>query len=391
MNIFPRDILYQTPDTFPAGGFIADGVKPIFYEGPAWNDRPTRVFAWYGIPPSEPGQKLPAMVLVHGGGGTAFADWVRLWNSRGYAALAMDTCGGVPAWHETPYSRNPWPRHAHSGPRGWGLDAVSCFPELPPEEQWPYHAVSAVVLGHSLLRSFPEVDPARIGITGVSWGGYLTCLAAGVDDRFAFAAPVYGCGFLDNDCSGLGVQLRNDKERPRLHRWCSLWDPSHYLPAAKMPMLWVNGTNDFAFPMDSMRRSYRAANSERHLAIRVRMPHGHGGAGEKPPEIHAIADMICRKTAPLPVFTQQGNSTAAAWAEYVSARPVQKAELNFTRAEGHWTDRFWNTVPAEINAGCRVSAALPHGATTYFFNIFYDDGCVASTEHVLPGEAITYV
>ena len=32
-------------------------------------------------------------VLVHGGGGTAFDAWVRLWNDRGYAAIAMDLAG----------------------------------------------------------------------------------------------------------------------------------------------------------------------------------------------------------------------------------------------------------------------------------------------------------
>ena len=36
------------------------------------------------------------MVLVHGGGGTAFAEWVKAWTSRGYAAIAMDTCGQIP-------------------------------------------------------------------------------------------------------------------------------------------------------------------------------------------------------------------------------------------------------------------------------------------------------
>ena len=35
--------------------------------------------------------------------------------------------------------------------------------------------------------------------TGVSWGGYLTCIASSLDPRFAFAAPVYGCGALRRD------------------------------------------------------------------------------------------------------------------------------------------------------------------------------------------------
>ena len=62
------------------------------------------------------------------------------------------------------------------------------------EDQWVYHAVASVVRANSFMRSLPDVDPERIGVTGVSWGGFLTCIAASIDDRFRFAAPVYGCG-----------------------------------------------------------------------------------------------------------------------------------------------------------------------------------------------------
>ena len=41
-------------------------------------------------------QARGAMVLVHGGGGTAFDAWVRAWVKAGYAAIAMDTCGALP-------------------------------------------------------------------------------------------------------------------------------------------------------------------------------------------------------------------------------------------------------------------------------------------------------
>ena len=34
--------------------------------------KPTRVFAYYGVPKGPAGTKFPAMVLIHGGGGTAF-------------------------------------------------------------------------------------------------------------------------------------------------------------------------------------------------------------------------------------------------------------------------------------------------------------------------------
>src|SRR3990172_5481655 len=70
------------------------------------------------------------------------------------------------------------------------------FTDADVRDMWTYHAVAAVVRGHSLLASPPEVDPRRIGITGISWGGYLTCIVAGLDDRLKVAVPVYGCVFL---------------------------------------------------------------------------------------------------------------------------------------------------------------------------------------------------
>ena len=88
--------LSRVPKTYAAEGFPAKGLKALFYEGPPYRGKPTRVFAWYGEPKLEPGRKVPAMVLVHGGGGTAFEAWVRQWVRRGYAAIAMDTSGATP-------------------------------------------------------------------------------------------------------------------------------------------------------------------------------------------------------------------------------------------------------------------------------------------------------
>ena len=175
------------PQVYPADDFHENGVRALFFEGLSWKGKPTRVFAWYGVPAQKKGEKLPAMVLVHGGAGTAFADWVRLWNARGYAAIAFDTCGSVPV-----HDGRGWKHHDMGGPACWGLNQIN----EPIGDQWNYHAVADAILADSLLRSFPEIDTSRIGLTGISWGGYLTEIVASVDTRFRFGAPVYGCGFL---------------------------------------------------------------------------------------------------------------------------------------------------------------------------------------------------
>jgi len=369
---WPIERLGKAPVFQFAPEFKEEGVRALFFDGLSYHGQPTRVFAWYGVPELKPGQRCPAVVLVHGGGGTAFAAWVRLWTGRGYAAIAMDTCGCVP---KGTYGK--WERHELGGPPGWGgFEAV----DEPVEDQWPYHAVADVLLAHSLFRSFPEVDPERTGITGISWGGYLTCIAAGVDARFKWAAPVYGCGFLGRNSAWLEQFQKMGAEKAG--RWLARWDPSVYLPRAAMPMLWVTGTNDFAYPMDSLRKSYRLPKGPRTLCIRLRMPHGHGGAGESPEEIHAFADSLLESGTALPALVAQGRDGREAWARFRASAPLTQAELLFTKDQGKWQDRQWESLPAQLDAASgEARAPLPEGTTIYYFNVTDNRNLTVSSEH----------
>jgi dienelactone hydrolase len=361
----------QAPKTAPADPIRAEGMKAIFFDGPAYQGKPTKVFAWIGLPKMEPGKKVPGIVLVHGGGGTAFEPWVRLWTGRGYAAIAFDTCGCIPVHIADP---KRWQHHDAGGPPGWGGWTQI---DDPREDQWTYQAVADALLADSLLRAQPEVDPERIGITGISWGGYLTCIIAGVDTRLKFAAPVYGCGFTNEHGFAHSVEELGPERGSRWMRW---WDPSAYLPAAKMPMLWVDGTNDFAYTMNALQKSYRLPTSAHTICLRPRMPHGHGGPGENPREIQVFADSIVNGGEALPQITGQGRDGRKVWATFTSARPVTKAELEFTKDTGPWQKRLWEVVPATFADG-KVSAELPEGTTVYYLNLTDDRQCVASTEH----------
>ena len=350
-----------------------EGVKAIFYDGVPWKGKPTRVFAYYALPDVPRGTRVPAMVLVHGGGGSAFVPWVKLWQQRGYAAIAMDTCGCISSGG---YSNHP--RDTMGGPPGWGgFDQI----DEPITDQWTYHAVADIILAHSLIRSFPEVDPQKIGITGISWGGYLTCIVAGIDNRFRFAAPVYGCGYLGEDSVWLPDFERLGKERAA--KWLSLWDPSSYLGKAAMPMLWVDGTNDFAYPPDSLQKSYRLPHAPRTLCMRVRMPHGHGGPGENPEEIHAMADALLKGEAPLGVIQKVGVTGATVSATYRGKVGMASAELNYTLDSGVWQKRNWQTAPALLDElHNRVTATLPHGVTAWYLNLTDTRNLVISSEHI---------
>src|SRR4051812_4761108 len=152
-------------------------VHSLLYAGETYQGHPTEVFAFYASPitlgEAKPGTKFPGVVLIHGGGGTAFADWAWLWAKRGYAAIAMDLAGARP----------PDPQYdpKTGAPIGPQSDAKlrTRLPNGGPDQghpekfdsiggtvsdDWPFHAVVAVMRAHSLLRSFAEVDPERTAV-----------------------------------------------------------------------------------------------------------------------------------------------------------------------------------------------------------------------------------
>lgn len=360
----PETVEEKGPD-----GTVKVRLHPLYYEGEPWMGKPTRVFAYYARPDTAEG-KLPAVVLVHGGGGAAFSQWARLWAARGYAALAMDLSGKGP-------ERAPL---ADGGPdQGdeWKFrrlkDGV--------KNAWSYHAVAAVIRGTSVLRSLPQVDPKRLAITGISWGGYLTSIAMSLDNRFKAAVPVYGCGFLHENSVWLPIfaQLPENERK----QWVESFDPSRYLERCKTPVLWMNGTNDFAYPLDSYQKSYRQTKGPRSLCVTVKMPHGHE-AGWARPEIHRFIDSVIGRgeTDPLPSVSPPAVQDRKVKVAYDAETVLRKAEIHWTTdLDKPWQQREWKTAPASVVGLHEVEAALPKGPAVYFLTLTDTRGAVVSTEH----------
>lgn len=380
-EIWTKADLFAVPNVYPAsetGLAELPGVKAIFYDGVPYQGKPSRVFAWLGMPANARGP-VPGVVLVHGGGGTAFRDWVKAWVDRGYAAIAMDLTGCVPVKPEGVTMDKA--QHAYA-PKKFTHGGFADIDE-PLNDQWFYHAVAAVTRGHSLLAAQKNVDPNRIGVTGSSWGGVLTILAMGVDPRFKFAAPVYGCGFLGENSSWLGNTMQAMPPE-KAQKWVRLWDPGHYVGRTQTPVLFCNGTNDVHFRPDSWKKTYEQAKGPVTLSFKVRMGHGHYPDGD-PKEITAFANSLFLKQEPLAEVTGQGRDDKSAWIEFSDsrARPVARADLNYTQDKGDWVNRRWMTAPAALDAPRKkASAQLPKNVTAYYFNVVDGGGCIVSSPHV---------
>jgi PhoPQ-activated pathogenicity-related protein len=244
-------------------------------------------------------------------------------------------------------------------------------------DMWTYHAVAAVLRGHTLLATLPEVNKDKVAVTGISWGGYLTCIVAGLDDRLKAAVPVYGCGYLHEN-SAWKARLDGFSSERR-DRWVNAFDPSKYLSGVKCPILFLNGTNDFAYPLDSYQKSYQLVKAPRTLSVRVRLPHGHIWTFG---EVDAFIDNQLKAGDPLPEIGAMTLDADVVTAKVTTKEKLKSAQLHYAVATGPWEKREWKSAAAEIKDG-RVTAALPSDRPlVYYLAVTDKRGLEVSSPHV---------
>jgi len=369
--------VYDAPKYYEVSTQNIENIKAIFYESIMFKGKPTRVFAYLGIPKSN--KPVPAMVLVHGGGGTAFHEWVKVWNAKGYAAIAMSLEGHMPD-----KNKKGKLKHEHSGPSRVGMfDDINA----PLKEQWMYHAVSDIMLAHSLIASLPEVDANRIGMTGISWGGVLSSLTSGVDTRFKCVAPVYGAGFLYDSKGHFKNMGKGTDAVLRKKRY---WDPANYFVKSKMPTLWVNGDIDAHFSINITSQSYDLIKKNARICIHPSMPHGHntGWDSTKVPEIYTFADHILKKKgAGIGRVLKQpkGLKVKLSFESKVAIKEANiyylEKDLSYTNENKKFGPGNWKVIKAVVK-GNTITGQLPDSCKNYYVNLKDIKGNIISSQLV---------
>ena len=186
--------------------------------------------------------KHPAVLYVcgHSGRGrdgnkTAFQDHGLWFASNGYVCLVVDTLqlGEVAGKHHGTYNLERFWWHS----RGYTPAGVECWNGI---------------RGIDYLCSRPEVDPDRIGVTGISGGGATTVWVAAADDRVKVAVPVSGMSDLESYVTNRVINGHCDcMFAVNTFQW--EWTTMLALFAPK-PLLFANSDNDPIFPMDGNRR-----------------------------------------------------------------------------------------------------------------------------------------
>jgi cephalosporin-C deacetylase-like acetyl esterase len=197
---------------------------------------------------------LPAIVYVCGhsskgrdGNKTAFQDHGFWFANNGYVCIILDTLqlGEIPGVHHGTYG-TPW-RHIKEKNQpenrfwwhsiGYSPAAVECW-----------NGVRAI----DYLCTRPDVDPAKIGVTGISGGGAATFWIAAADERVKVAVPVSGMADLESYVKDKLVNSHCDcMFLYNTYQWD--WTTIAALVAPR-PMLFANSDKDAIFPMDANRR-----------------------------------------------------------------------------------------------------------------------------------------
>ncbi len=337
----------------------------------------TWVFAAIGTPNKEkPEGGYPAVVLVHGGGGTVNSNWMNYWMDRGYVALAFDVFG-----HQLDENLNRVD-NPESGPKetggGSNLDGVEN-----PYDSWAYHVVYNAIMCNNILRSRANVDTDRIVVTGNSWGGYATSLVAGVDKRFAAFAALNGCGYVYRDTTWLkdGIFGGADKEK-----WIELYDPSSYLPYATKPMLFVSGLDDEYFSTYNRIQSASLIKGKAFYSQRRDLAHANWpNAGEtyeffqhvlyNQPTMTLVEDILV-----------EGN-TATLQYENKTFNSVYFVYTTSKDADSHkWV---WESVKVEAVDGV-YSCEIPENVTAYLFEMETRSSLSQSTNVTIVESDIQY-
>jgi dienelactone hydrolase len=296
-------------------------------------------------------EKYPGMVLVHGGGGRAFREWVTKWAVMGYAAISMDLRGNGPEGE-----------HIAGGFEELDGRIPYISIEKDVTEEWMFQAVSNVILAHSLLRNFGGVDSSKTAITGISWGGIITCVVAGIDHRYKALVPVYGCGFLEY-CHAMGKMLTKMSDADE-RTWVHRYDPKNYLSDCKAPVFFINGTNDNHFFLRPYAKSY-ALVGNKLLSIKPGMKHNHS-AGWDNVEIELFIRNKLLNGAALPRFHTAERAGRLASARMDIAEKVSEGYLLYTVDSCCNGQERWICEKTEV-AGSAIQGMLPEQQVSAWF------------------------
>lgn len=182
-------------------------------------------------------RSYPAILDVHGGPktvyGTVFYHEMQVWASQGYFVLFCNPTGS-------------------DGRGNTFMDIRGKYGSI------DYDDIMTFV--DTVLKEIPQIDKNRLGVTGGSYGGFMTNWIIGHTNRFSAAASqrsisnwisFYGT-------SDIGPSFTKDQQDADLKDLDSLWShsPLKYADQAETPTLFIHSDEDYRCPLEQGMQMY---------------------------------------------------------------------------------------------------------------------------------------
>lgn len=226
-------------------------VEEVWYKGPAGND----LQGWIIRPPDfDPAKKYPSIIEIHGGPltqyGFAFMHEFYFLAAHGYVVAFTNPRGG----------RGYGEEHAKAIWGGWG---GADYEDM---EAWADY-----------VAALPYIDFTRMGVTGGSYGGYMTLWIIGHTHRFK-AAVAQRCvsnlvSLWGSSDFNWGFQQILGDQAP-FENLQKFWDhsPMKYIGNAQTPTLVIHSENDMRCPIEQGEQAFVALKKLGVPSEMVRFP-----------------------------------------------------------------------------------------------------------------------
>ena len=323
------------------------GMKALLVKGKGPDNSEAEFFAYYGHPEGRtPKGGWPGVVLVHGGGGTAYPQYVQRWVKGGFAVIALD-------W----YNRRPAMGLTNVPPTEVSVPRV----DLPGGRRQDHIAnVANMVLSHSLLRSFPEVNAGRTVYVGLSWGSWYGSCVAAVDDRFKGGCMIY----LADRLNGASKDIKS-----------AGFVKGHFHKSVKIPLWWIAFPKDSNGTPHSLNAGWLACPKYDGATIVHDLGHSHSGFNLA--AVKRMADYFTGSAKHLPKLSFGRIEGRQAIADVLDpGMGLEKAILWYTTDKDATSLRpavsrkaKWQSSPAKI-VGRRVVADIPADARIVYLSAY---------------------
>ncbi|MCD6558732.1 MAG: S9 family peptidase [Palaeococcus sp.] len=272
-------VLLKQTDTMPSEVFIWDGgLRQLTdYNGPILSRlkrRPIKHFrfksldlemdGWYIKPDIKEGEKAPVVVFVHGGPkgmyGYYFKYEMQLLADKGFYIVFIN------------------PRGSNGYDEGFALRVL---------ERTGLEDFQDIMNGiEEFFKLEPQADRGRVGITGISYGGFMTNWALTQSDLFKAGISENGISYWLTSYAFSDIGLWFDKEvigeNPLENENYKKLSPLFYADRVKAPLLIIHSLEDYRCPLDQSVMFYHVLKDlgkEAYIAIFKKGAHGHSLRG----------------------------------------------------------------------------------------------------------------